>query len=108
MHRLTSRSIISPVQTVKHVGSSKSLVSASVLPANIPPPKTTSSFVAFRFEMEAEMEDSPAHVLGLRSYVLFTCCFFSYCDDNCISPNKPLPDVRMWLFGEGEASTCHL
>lgn len=34
--------------------------------------------------------------------------FFSYCDDNCVSPNKPLSVefLRGWLFGESEASTC--
>lgn len=39
------------------------------------------------------------------TYVLFC---FSYCDDNCVSPNKPLSDefLRGWLFGESETSTC--
>lgn len=79
-------------------------------------PKTTCSFLTFwkvhfgdgrwdqiRFQVFYTFWRS----IFYRLHVVFS--FFSYCDDNCVSPNKPLSDgfIRRCLFGESEASTCH-
>lgn len=42
-------------------------------------------------------------------HIMYFFFFYYYCDDNCVTPKKPLSDafLRRWLFGESEVSTCH-